>query len=64
MAFRAALTGRQGPAFLEIPTDVLFRKVEEETAPMPKAYRPKGKIYPDPKVLGQAIEALARPSAR
>src|SRR3990170_4180542 len=28
-AFRAALTGRQGPAFLEIPTDVLFRKVEE-----------------------------------
>src|SRR3989304_20938 len=27
-AFRAALTGRQGPAFLEIPTDVLFRKVE------------------------------------
>jgi thiamine pyrophosphate-dependent acetolactate synthase large subunit-like protein len=60
MAFRAALTGRQGPAFLEIPTDVLFRKVEEETAPMPQAYRPKGHVYPDPKVLGQAIDALRK----
>lgn len=60
MAFRAALTGRQGPAFLEIPTDVLFRKVEEESAPMPKAYRPLGKINPDPKVLKQAADALRK----
>jgi acetolactate synthase-1/2/3 large subunit len=60
MAFRAALTGRQGPAFLEIPTDVLFRKVEEESAPMPHAYRPHGKINPDPKVLKQAADALRK----
>jgi acetolactate synthase-1/2/3 large subunit len=60
MAFRAALTGRQGPAFLEIPTDVLFRKVEEETVPFPEHYRPTGHVYPDPKVLGQAIDALRK----
>ena len=32
-------------------------KVEEESAPMPQAYRPKGHVYPDPKSLGQAIDA-------
>lgn len=60
MAFRAALTGRQGPAFLEIPTDVLFRKVEEESVVFPKAYRPTGKINPDPKLIKQAADALRK----
>lgn len=60
MAFRAALTGRQGPAFLEIPTDVLFRKVEEDSITFPHAYRPTGKVYPDPKVIRQAAEALRK----
>jgi acetolactate synthase-1/2/3 large subunit len=60
MAFRAALTGRQGPAFLEIPTDVLFRKVEEDSVAFPKAYRPVGKVNPDPKVIKQAADALRK----
>src|SRR3989337_986536 len=58
-AFRAALTGRQGPAFLEIPTDVLFRKVEENDVYFPQSYRPQGRIYPDPKVVKQAAEIIA-----
>jgi acetolactate synthase-1/2/3 large subunit len=57
-AFRAALTGRQGPAFLEIPTDVLFKKVEEDTVYFPESYRPTGRVYPDPKVIQQAAELL------
>ena len=57
-AFRAALTGRQGPAFLEIPTDVLFKKVEEDTVYFPESYRPPGRVYPDPKVIAQAAELL------
>ena len=57
MAFRAALTGRQGPAFLEIPTDVLFRKVEEETAPMPHP-RPTARRVAIPRPQG------ARPGDR
>jgi acetolactate synthase-1/2/3 large subunit len=57
-AFRAALTGRQGPAFLEIPTDILFKKVEEDQVYFPQSYRPSGRVHPDPKVVRQAAEAL------
>ena len=60
MAFRAAMTGRRGPAFLEIPTDVLFRKVEESTVTFPKSYRPPGRVFPDTNVLGQATETLRK----
>jgi acetolactate synthase-1/2/3 large subunit len=59
-AFRAALTGRQGPAFLEIPTDVLFRKVEENETFFPESYRPQGRVYPDPKEIKKAAEIIAR----
>ncbi len=58
MAFRAAMTGRPGPAFLEIPTDVLFRKVEESDVTFPESYRPPGRVYPDTNVLAQATETL------
>jgi acetolactate synthase I/II/III large subunit len=60
MAFRAAMTGRQGPAFLEIPTDVLFKKVEEDQVFFPQSYRPQGRVYPDPKVVRQAAEVLRK----
>src|SRR3989304_7711652 len=43
-AFRAALTGRRGPAFLEIPTDIIFRKVEEKDVYFPQSYRPEGRV--------------------
>ncbi|MCH7835728.1 MAG: thiamine pyrophosphate-binding protein, partial [Chloroflexi bacterium] len=59
-AFRAALTGRQGPAFLEIPTDVLFRKVEENDVYFPQSYRPQGRVYPDPKLIKQAAEIITK----
>lgn len=59
-AFRAAMTGRMGPAFLEIPTDVLFKKVEESEVYSPKSYRPEGRIYPDPKVIKEAAEVIAK----
>ena len=57
-AFRAAMTGRQGPAFLEIPTDVLFMKVDEDKVYFPESYRPSGSIYPDPVVVAKAAEVL------
>jgi acetolactate synthase-1/2/3 large subunit len=59
-AVRAAMTGRQGPAFLEIPTDVLFQKVEENDVYFPKSYRPEGHIYPDPASVKKAAEALRK----
>src|SRR3990170_5200238 len=59
-AFRAAFTGRQGPAFLEIPTDVLFRKVEENEVYFPHSYRPEGRVYPDPKEVKKAAELISK----
>src|SRR5438309_3755689 len=58
MGFRAAMTGRMGPAFLEIPTDVLFMKVEENEVNFPQSYRPPGRVYPDPKSVRKAAEVL------
>ena len=57
-AFRAALTGRQGPAFLEIPTDVLFKKIEEDQVYFPRSYRPQGRVNPDPKDVRRAAELV------
>jgi acetolactate synthase-1/2/3 large subunit len=60
MGFRAAMSGRPGPAFLEIPTDVLFRKVEESAVTFPESYRPTGRVYPDPRDVAKAAEALRK----
>ena len=48
MAFRVALTGRYGPVFLEIPSDVLFGKVEEERGRLPAELPPGGQGAPRP----------------
>ncbi len=59
-AFRTALSGRYGPVFLEIPTDVLFGRLEEEQAPLPEGYRPEGRRPGDPKLIAEAAETLAK----
>jgi acetolactate synthase-1/2/3 large subunit len=60
MAFRHALTGRYGPVFLEIPADVLFRRVEESEVPFPQSYRPQGRVQADPRVVREAAQVLAK----
>src|SRR5207249_12292579 len=37
-AIRAALSGRPGPVFVEIPVDLLLTQVEDRLAPIPTAY--------------------------
>ena len=37
-AIRAALTGRPGPVFVEIPVDLLLNMVEDRLAPIPPGY--------------------------
>ena len=58
-AFRIALTGRYGPVFLEIPSDILFGRLEEEQAPLPEGYRTEGRTQGDFKLITQAAELLA-----
>ena len=58
-AFRIALTGRYGPVFLEIPSDILFGRVEESEVPLPTGYRTEGRTQGDFRLIKQAAQLLA-----
>ena len=61
MGFRAAMTGRMGPAFLEIPTDVLFMKVEEEDVVLPRELPPdRAASTPTRRSSGKAVDVLRK----
>jgi acetolactate synthase-1/2/3 large subunit len=55
-AIRAALTGRPGPVFVEIPVDLLLNRVEDRLAPIPSGYVHRAPMVPD----ADALEELAR----
>ncbi len=58
MAFRHGMTGRPGPVFLEIPVDVLNRKVEESKVVRPEGYRPRHAPGGARQGIEEAIELL------
>ncbi len=57
-ALRIATSGRPGPVFLEIPADVLFKRVDEKTAFFPQQIRPGAAPAPAPQAIDRAIELL------
>lgn len=58
-AFRTALTGRYGPVFLEIPSDVLFGRLEEDQVQLPSDYRTEGRTQGDAALIERAAQLLA-----
>jgi len=60
MAFRQALGGRPGPAYLEFPMDVLEAEVEEEEVVLPKDYRTIARAQGDPALVQEAVDVLSR----
>jgi acetolactate synthase-1/2/3 large subunit len=60
-AFRAALTGRPGPAFIAIPDELLTQKIDEARVRLYPAaqYRPLNMGAGDPNLIEQAAELLA-----
>src|SRR5436309_3124595 len=58
-AFRQAYNGRPGPAFLEIPRDVLDAAVDESAVIDPGKYRSPGKVYGDVRLVEEAARMLA-----
>src|SRR5947209_7553383 len=58
-AFRAMLTGRPGPVFLEVPWDVLSNGVDDEQAPLPTSYRTRAPPPGDPSLIERAVALLA-----
>jgi thiamine pyrophosphate-dependent acetolactate synthase large subunit-like protein len=59
-AIRAALTGRPGPVFVEIPVDLLLNRVEDRLAPIPQRYVHRAAGLADPETVAQVADLLAR----
>lgn len=58
-AFRHASSPRTGPAFLEIPWDVLFDEVAAEAVDWKAASRSRASPWADPEAVNRAAEILA-----
>lgn len=66
MALRHAMDASPGPVYLEVPTDLLFAKVEEEKVRFPVNHRTRAIPFGDPALVDSAAELLAnaeRPAA-
>lgn len=58
MAFRHAVEGRPGPVFLELPPDILNKKIPLEDAPMPKRNERRYTSRPDDDDLKKAAKVI------
>ncbi|MBI4337407.1 MAG: thiamine pyrophosphate-binding protein [Chloroflexi bacterium] len=58
IAFRHATTGRPGPVYLELPEDILGKKVDDALAPLATQYRTAARPHGDPAMVRQAVELL------
>jgi acetolactate synthase-1/2/3 large subunit len=59
-AFRAATTGVPGPAYLEIPIDVVYGKTEESSVKFPQRYRTESQAYGDPEYIQQVVDIIMK----
>jgi thiamine pyrophosphate-dependent acetolactate synthase large subunit-like protein len=60
MAYRQALTGRLGPAYLDLPGDVLYARVDEESVVWPQTAKTEHRIPGDPGLVKEAVDMLSR----
>ena len=58
IAFRHATSGVPGPAYLEIPIDVVGGSTDEENVKYPGSYRTESKAYGDPEYIKQVVDIL------
>lgn len=59
-AFRHATTPKQGPAYIEIPIDILGGRVPVEKVEFPKQYRTKAKMPGDSGYIQEAAKLIAK----
>ena len=58
IAFRHALAPPHGPVYLDMPNDVVGRRVEEDEVKWPVNYRTEARSFGDPEVVRQAVDLL------
>lgn len=59
-AFRAATSGVPGPAYLEIPVDIVNGVTDESKVRYPQRYRTEARAYGDPDYIQKAVDILTR----
>ena len=59
MAMRHAMDGSPGPVYLEVPTDLVFARVDESTVPFPGNSRAEQPSSGNPALLQEAADLLA-----
>jgi len=57
-AFRAATSGVPGPAYLEIPIDIVNGVADEDNVRYPRRYRTEARAYGDPDYIQRAADIL------
>ena len=57
-AFRAATSGIPGPAYLEIPIDIVNGVTEEENVKYPDRYRTESRAFGDPEYIQKVTDIL------
>jgi thiamine pyrophosphate-dependent acetolactate synthase large subunit-like protein len=57
-AFRVATSGQPGPVYIDLPGDVLYREVEENTVSFPKMPHAVPRMSGDPDLVKKAIALL------
>jgi acetolactate synthase-1/2/3 large subunit len=58
-AYRHAMTGRRGPAYLDLPGDVLYSRVSEDEVVWPRPAHTQHRILGDPGLVQEAVTMLA-----
>jgi thiamine pyrophosphate-dependent acetolactate synthase large subunit-like protein len=59
-AYRHAMTGRRGPAYLDLPGDVLYSRVNEDEVVWPRPAPTQHRVLGDPGLVQEAVNMLAR----
>ncbi len=57
-AFRVATSGQPGPVYVDLPGDVLYRRVEDNEVMFPKRAHATPRVSGDPALIKQAIAML------
>jgi thiamine pyrophosphate-dependent acetolactate synthase large subunit-like protein len=57
-AWRVAMTGRYGPVYVEMPSDILHATIDDAGVQMPVGYRPGGRVAGDPALIDQAADLI------